>query len=366
MLKKIIEIEKNKYAKIFYTLLLDEGYTLIGNSRYISAREHVALICPEGHEYKVAPHSFKSGNRCKKCSDKKKNKHLKHESELRFLNKLSEEGYISLSKYEGANEHVKVKCKNNHIYNVTPANFMYGYRCMGCRGERTIHDNSYEFHAKIKEAGYSLKGEYKGRNLKVETLCPNGHTYKVSPNSFVSGGNRCPDCRKEEIGKKFNNELSKEGYSLIGDGYKKMKTSVCVKCPKGHVYETTPNNFFHGRRCIKCQCSKGEKDIENFLKLKGFDFVAQKRFGECKNKRSLPFDFAVYFENKLLCLIEYQGQQHYKPADYFGGYKSFEQTVHNDNIKRMYCNKRNIPLIEIPYWETENIKEILEKELKTQ
>jgi hypothetical protein len=33
-------------------------------------------------------------------------------------------------------------------------------------------------------------------------------------------------------------------------------------------------------------------------------------------------------------------------------------------MKRDYCKKNNIKLIEIPYWDFDNIEEILDKELK--
>ena len=35
----------------------------------------------------------------------------------------------------------------------------------------------------------------------------------------------------------------------------------------------------------------------------------------------------------------------------------------NDNIKSQYCKDNNIKLIRIPYWEYDNINEILDKEL---
>jgi len=59
-------------------------------------------------------------------------------------------------------------------------------------------------------------------------------------------------------------------------------------------------------------------------------------------------------------LIEYDGIQHYKPTF---GEKSFVLTKNNDKIKTKYCLDNGIKLIRIPYWEKENIEEILQKEL---
>jgi hypothetical protein len=39
----------------------------------------------------------------------------------------------------------------------------------------------------------------------------------------------------------------------------------------------------------------------------------------------LKFDFAVFEENKLSYLIEYNGIQHYEIIDYFGGKENFKK-----------------------------------------
>lgn len=51
--------------------------------------------------------------------------------------------------------------------------------------------------------------------------------------------------------------------------------------------------------------------IENNIK-----FISEKRFNGCKNINELPFDF--YLPNQNL-LIEYDGIQHFKPINFFGG-----------------------------------------------
>ena len=66
----------------------------------------------------------------------------------------------------------------------------------------------------------------------------------------------------------------------------------------------------------------------------------------------LKFDFAIFDKNdKLIALIEYQGEQHFEIVDFFGGEKKFERQQMNDERKRSYCKNKGIPLIEIPYWE---------------
>ena len=39
------------------------------------------------------------------------------------------------------------------------------------------------------------------------------------------------------------------------------------------------------------------------------------------------------------------------------------KTVYHDNIKNKYCHDNNIQLIRIPYWDLENIEQILNDQL---
>ena len=78
--------------------------------------------------------------------------------------------------------------------------------------------------------------------------------------------------------------------------------------------------------------------------------------------KQLRFDFAIYNEDgSIKCLIECQGEQHYKPVDEFGGVYQYNVQVKNDELKREYTRSHNIPLIEISYKDKkyEEIKEIL-------
>lgn len=47
--------------------------------------------------------------------------------------------------------------------------------------------------------------------------------------------------------------------------------------------------------------------------------------------------------------IEYQGQQHYEPIEYFGGNESYKYTVSRDEKKRHLCEKNKVVLLEWPY-----------------
>lgn len=112
--------------------------------------------------------------------------------------------------------------------------------------------------------------------------------------------------------------------------------------------------------CPHCRESKGEKEIRRILIENDIEFIKEYRIKDCKFKTSLPFDFYL---PKLNIFIEYDGEYHYQIIDFFGGLDKFISRKINDTIKTEYCKRNDIKLIRIPYWEKNNIEEILIKEL---
>ncbi len=94
--------------------------------------------------------------------------------------------------------------------------------------------------------------------------------------------------------------------------------------------------------CQICKLSKGELKIINILSNRNIEFKSQYKF----EKLNLVFDFYILHLNLA---IEYDGIQHFKPINYFGGQKAFESQTKRDNQKDEYCKKNNIHLLRIPY-----------------
>lgn len=106
------------------------------------------------------------------------------------------------------------------------------------------------------------------------------------------------------------------------------------------------------------RASRGEIKIEEILKMNDMSFQMEYTFPELKspNGRPLRFDFAVFDDDgEIDFLIEYQGSQHYTPSSKFGGKKGLYQQKYNDNQKRRFCAQMGYRLIEIPYFEEDQI-----------
>lgn len=285
-----------------------------------------------------------------------------------------------LSEYKTERKNIKIKCKCGKIFENKLSNIKYNQYCM-CNECYLIYKSEKSFNDFIKELeeiGYiyiSNREEYKNSKSLVYVKCDKGHIIKISKNKIHSKY-RCTKCNKEnpkprKIRKDYN--IIKTGIELYDyklltneEDYKGTKSEIQIECNKGHIYQTCYNVFQQGHRCPICKNSKGEEKIKKILENHKIIFIEEKTFKDCKFKYGLPFDFYLPQYN---CCIEYDGLQHFEPVDFAGNGKEwannrFVDCVIRDTIKNEYCKYHNIKLIRIPYWEFDNIEEILELELK--
>ena len=104
--------------------------------------------------------------------------------------------------------------------------------------------------------------------------------------------------------------------------------------------------------------SKGEEKIEKLLRSHRISFQREVSFSDLKSLKGnlLRFDFAVFKGKQLVCLIEFDGEQHFHRVPYFQKTISeFKQTQEWDRCKNAYCLRKKIPLIRVPYWDYDNL-----------
>lgn len=81
-------------------------------------------------------------------------------------------------------------------------------------------------------------------------------------------------------------------------------------------------------------------------------------FNDLRGSHNVPlrFDFCIFRNNKILALLEWDGEQHFKYTKYFHKTKlDFMRQKEWDRRKNSYCLMHNIPLIRIPFWDLDNI-----------
>lgn len=130
------------------------------------------------------------------------------------------------------------------------------------------------------------------------------------------------------------------------------------QCSCGNIIEVRDNNLKTGMtRSCGCVSSRGEKAISQILNHYNINFVTQYTFPDLKGDSSyLRFDFAIFYNNKLYELIEFDGRQHFVgPDGAWNQASSLEKIQQYDNLKNTYCKEHNIKLIRIPYWQIDKI-----------
>lgn len=67
------------------------------------------------------------------------------------------------------------------------------------------------------------------------------------------------------------------------------------------------------------ETSKGEQKIIDILKRNRITFEREVYFEDLNGYKKVPlrFDFGIFRYGKLICLIEYDGQQHYEFVKFF-------------------------------------------------
>lgn len=305
-----------------------------------------------------------------------------HKSFVSEVCKLTNDEYTVLRVYKKAKDKTRMKHnKCGYEYEVTPDNFKRGKRCKKCSINIVKSKTSFNINI-FKDKVYSLVGNeyevvdtnYTNARTPVKmmhNIC--GNKFDVRPYHFTKeNGTRCPKCSYARVG--FNKRKSTEDFALevecvtndeyevVGDYINAITEIDILHKSCNNIYSVKPNAFLSGNRCNKCKVSvsNGEKLIINFLESNGVKFIYQYSFDDCRNKNSLPFDFAILNDtDKVEFLVEYDGRQHFEPIEFWGGEKEFKRIQMHDNIKNSYCEDNNIKLIRIPYWKYENIESIL-------
>lgn len=111
--------------------------------------------------------------------------------------------------------------------------------------------------------------------------------------------------------------------------------------------------------------SLGEMFIKETLDRMKAKYEEQYKIASCADINPLPFDFAVFKDDNLSFLIEFQGKQHYKPTtfgtrDKAKGQKIWETQVRHDAMKKKWCSDNNVPLLEIDYHDINRTSQIVE------
>lgn len=146
----------------------------------------------------------------------------------------------------------------------------------------------------------------------------------------------------------------------------KRSSNNCViwhcQCICGREIEISESSLKRGHT-KSCGCrkrSKREQYIVSILNQLNIKYKSEKTFDGLLNPEgtmNLYYDFYLPDYNTIL---EYDGESHFEPIEFFGGEKRYRYIQECDSIKDKYCKHNGINLIRIPYIKTnEEIVQII-------
>ena len=342
----------------------------------------VAIICPKHGVFEQEANSHMQGRGCEKCSyEFRGKKHRKNDFVERAKEIHGNKYDYSKTKYETSHKKVIIICPIHGEFQQLAGQHLKGRGCFKCGREITGKKKKKSQEDFINDAK-SIHGNkflydkvnYLDSKIKVIITCPKHGDFLISPYNLLAGKG-CKKCYYETISERVSltqeefvnrcKEIHGGKYDYSKSIYKGKDKKVLIICPIHGEFKQLAGHHMRGHGCPHCMRSLGEEEIANILNELKVDYIPQYRISNdnlfCKSK-VLKVDFYL---PKYGVFIEYNGAQHYKPIEHFGGESKFEQQKERDMALRQFCNERNIKLIEISYKEFGNIENIIKRTIKS-
>lgn len=294
----------------------------------------------------------------------------KHRTQDEFVDEVSKlyPDLEVISSFTKTQNRIKVFCKKcgTELNPLAQSLVQKTFCCQECN--RVKNEKSFRNQMSNVNSNINIVGEYKNNKTKIKCLCLiHNKFFEMTPKNLLNG-HGCPECAIEARAKvfakshsQFISELKEISPQIsITSQYQSAHKKVDCKCLEcDFEWKAAPHSLLRGDGCPNCILpSKGELAISSYLDDISVEYISQKRFDDCRNINPLPFDF--YLPEYNAC-IEFQGKQHYEAVEHFGGEEDFKVRQKRDNIKAEYCLQNQIELLCIPYWDFDNIKQIINR-----
>lgn len=225
---------------------------------------------------------------------------------------------------------------------------------------RSISQDVWEQRAKAVHGGkydYS-KTVYNGGRGLVTITCPIHGDFKQKANKHLYHGHGCPKCGIEARASKrtlTTDEFIRRAVGVHGDKYDYSKTNykssrehVCITCPIHGDFYMSPNHHLGGQGCKACNPLNNTHECKLLKELKSTfkdeEIIHQYYNTKIFGKKSID----IYFP-KMKIAIEYQGNQHFIPVEYYGGEEYFNIVRKRDEDKLRECTENGITLLYYTY-----------------
>jgi len=285
--------------------------------------------------------------------------------------KLNNTYDYSLVSYTKAISKVEIICKTHGSFFISPNNLLQGHGCPSCSKNKKMNTDEFIKKAKLifdSKFDYS-SSIYTGMNNKVKIICPEHGEFEQRASHHLNG-HGCSKCYGNNVNntiefiQKANDKHNKK-YDYSNVIYEGAKKQIKIICHTHGDFLQMPYKHLEGHGCYKCNISKGEIEIRRILDELSINYIQRKSFSTCRNTKTNKLLFFDFYLPQLNYCIEYDGEQHFRSVDYFGGEKTLSDIIFRDEIKNKYCINNKIKLLRIQSKDFKKIKIILENFLST-
>ena len=382
-----LEKLQNRYPDMYDTHLVD----------FKDKDNKVTLICPTHGEFRINARQLFGDARhkphgCWQCAglDDPDNRPAPMTADEFFIRMhqlydATELDFLT-SEFRNRNAKVTAYCRKHGSITHPAKYWLDGKGCEYCNGQFYPPD-----FLRLAREKHGDKYQYRGiKNIKnaqsyIKIHCnnPDHHWWPQRVDRHLAGDG-CRECagRHQPVEQRCQEWIDKciekygEGrydYSRAHEDYVNNDSLVWIRCCiHDHWFQQTPDNNLRtvNGSCPICSLefreSEGEAEIRRWLlkhsitNFKQDEVTLPVEDPRCKRQYLRP-DFWLPDYNLF---IEYNGEQHYEDIEYFhaGGWTLEDQQIRDEAVRR-YCHDHHYNLLEIPYTEFDNIKEILAKTL---
>lgn len=334
------------------------------------------IICLYHGSFFITPNSHLNGSGCDQCGNESARKKLSMGTEEFIVKAQAVHGLkydYSKVEYVSNKQPIIIICSSHGYFTQAPSGHLSGNGCQACGIEKQANnsrDSIEDFIIRAKKMhgeryDYS-KAIYKLSNEPLIIICPDHGQFLQRPDKHYIG-HGCLSCANRDMDtEKFilrAKATHGNKYNYSKSIYKAAKFKITIICPDHGEFEQVAWNHMEGTGCELCVDqfnSRGVRRIESWLLANHISFIREKTFPELKSFRtgnkSLRFDF---FIEKFNVLIEFDGEQHFRPNPFWGGEQAFQKLIENDKRKDIFARDTGYELIRISFKEIDHIQKIL-------
>lgn len=319
------------------------------DSVYLGSKKPITIKCKKHGVFDTQPCYFlRSDTGCPGCSYRLTQADFILKSIIKHGKQYNYDKVI----FVNTTSKVEIVCKKHGSFKQEPyMHYHRGQGCPKCFQERNgLTNEEYIYRAKKVHGDrydYSMV-KYKHNTKPIVIICRTHGEFKQLARSHVEG-HGCNNCFLES-NRSSKAEFIKNAQRVHGQRYdysevvyRTCKNKVSIRCAIHGLFKITPNMHISATGgCQRCKESKGESRLRQFLEKHGIPFQQEYRI--------MPYRYRYdFYIPSLNLLVEFHGQQHYKPIEFFGGNQAFKKIARSDKIKRELAKRNDYQMTTMSY-----------------